>query len=842
MPASSVTTGFGTFSSSYEPDRGLRISATCLPAAASPSNAFAYRSGKEGSQRMPEAPSSATNTSYPIASRPALTTVPGGKLCNASDQATTCTNTITAATERQQLGSGMSVGDESNGSGSSNKSAAADVAKDDAAVDAACPTEESEPVPPARKRLVRRGEVNCRWLYNQVQASRGMILIDTRSREEYEEDSIPSAISIPPMRGCRTLEDVESELLEEQRYLFSSKKRKLRDVVLFGDAVKKSSADDANDSKTCSWLRKLERLIIEDGLVTSVKLLCDGFLTFKYRYPFYTTSALLDEISGQLTRTKSGTHNLNYPNEILEGFLFLGNMWHAQSKQVVSHLGITHVVNASLDVGNTFESDGVKYLNVTIKDRPEADISSYFDAAYRFIESAKRTQHGRVLVHCTQGISRSATLVIMYLMRANNWSLVTAVNFAMASRGVVYPNQGFVKSLMMEEFRLYKGNSITPDEVDTMLQNLIPDRPVPLQVHSNRTENCSRCRKMFSLLEWKHKCSYCRKAFCSKCTNTRLANPEREKSAASNGAIDEQRPRRVCQVCVSRLWQINLPRSRKGLQPRMQRCKHLNVNSLSTFGRTVCISYFEGTEPQVIMDVLKIRFGVKENQIIDISRDDGEPIRTVEEIVGLPDEAEVFVSVGKAGNIQECSQRVTKQFNGSSTSRYTNSNHRQPFTRHHHHERTRQQFRRELQSPRDRFFRERSSSEGVVDTLQQIETSGRPPDAPRTRSFQMETCNVEASTVAPPVEDPEVAERKFRELWKLSFPSMGLIERAALLKIKRPEILMDVMLGMSSLSCGALTLQEFSQRLIELGYADSDRQAVISLLDTARRTTGRVIG
>ncbi|KAE9007557.1 hypothetical protein PR001_g16935 [Phytophthora rubi] len=735
----------------------------------------------------------------------------------------------------------MSVGDDSSSSSSKN---AADVAKDEA-VDVACPTEDLEPVPPPRKRHVRTGEVNCRWMYNQVQASRGLILIDTRTRAEYEEDSIPSAISIPPMANCRSLDDVEGVLLEEQRYLFSSKKRKLRDVVLFGDAVKKSSADDAGEAKkTCSWLRKLEQLIVEDGLVTSVKLLTDGFLTFKYRYPFYTTSAMLDEISGQLTRTKSGTHNLNYPNEILEGFLFLGNMWHAQSKQVVSHLGITHVVNASLDVGNTFESDGVKYLNVTIKDRPEADISSYFDAAYRFIESAKRTQHGRVLVHCTQGISRSATLVIMYLMRANNWSLVTAVNFAMASRGVVYPNQGFVKSLMVEEFRLYKGNSITSDEVDNMLQNLIPDRPVPLQVHSNKTENCSRCRKMFSLLEWKHKCSYCRKAFCSKCTSTRLANPEREKSAASKGEVDEQRPRRVCQVCVSRLWQINLPRSRKGLQPRVQRCKHLNVNSLSTFGRTVCISYFEGTEAQVIMDVLKIRFGVKENQIIDISRDDGEPIRTVEEIAELPDEAEVFVSVGKAGNIQEYSQRGTKPqqtINGSSSSRYANSNHRQPHARHQQQERTRQQFRRDLESPRDRIFRERSSSEGIVDTLQQIETCGRHPDAPRTRSFQMDTTNVETLAITPPVEDPEVAERKFRELWKLSFPSMGLIERGALLKIKRPEILMDVMLGMSSLSCGALTLQEFSQRLIELGYADSDRQAVIALLDTARRATGRVV-
>ncbi|OWZ09045.1 Dual specificity phosphatase [Phytophthora megakarya] len=725
----------------------------------------------------------------------------------------------------------MSVGDESNGSASK---AAQDVEKDET------PTEETEPVTAPTKRLVRRGEVNCRWLYNQVQAARGMILIDTRRSEDYEEDSIPSAISIPPMNNCKTLEDVEKNLLEEQRYLFNSKKRKLRDVVLFGDTVKKTEDGDKTSS---NWLKSLERMIIDDGLVTSVKLLSDGFLTFKYRYPFYTTSALLDEMfAGQLTRTKSGTHNLNYPNEILEGFLFLGNMWHASSKQVVAHLGITHVVNASLDVGNTFENDGVKYFNVTIKDRPEADIGQFFDAAYRFIESAKRTQHGRVLVHCTQGISRSATIVIMYLMRANNWSLVTAVNFAMASRGVVYPNQGFVKTLMVEEFRLYKGNSISSDEVDTMLQNLIPDRPVPLQVHSNRTENCSRCRKMFSLLEWKHKCSYCRKAFCSKCTNTRLANPEREKSAASNGAVDEQRPRRVCQVCVSRLWQINLPRSRKGLQSRFPvRCKHLNVNSLSTFGRTVCISYFEGTEPQVIMDVLKIRFGVKENQIIDISRDDGEPIRTVEEIVMLPDEAEVFVSVGKAGNIQDKSKQ---QLPGSSTSRYGNSN-RQAYARNQNQERTRQQFKRELQSPRERFFRERSSSEGVVDTLQQIETCGRNPDAPRTRSFQMETSNAEASTPAPPApqpEDPEVAERKFRELWKLSFPSMGLIERGALLKIKRPEILMDVMLGMSSLSCGALTIQEFSQRLIELGYADSDRQAVISLLDTARRATGRVAG
>lgn len=111
-------------------------------------------------------------------------------------------------------------------------------------------------------------------------------------------------------------------------------------------------------------------------------------------------------------------------------------MWHAQSQQVIQHLGITHIVNATLDMGNVFQEKGILYHE--IKDKVEVDITPYFDSTYAFIESAKRRQHGRVLVHCTQGISRSATLVIMYLMRAHHWSLVTAANYALRNRGVVF--------------------------------------------------------------------------------------------------------------------------------------------------------------------------------------------------------------------------------------------------------------------------------------------------------------------------------------------------------------------------------------------------------------------
>lgn len=669
------------------------------------------------------------------------------------------------------------------------------------------------------RRQVRTGRVTCQWLYNQVQASRGMILIDTRPRAAFEDDSIPSALSIPPMPHCRTLSEVEDGMLPEQRYLFSAKKRKLRDVVLFGEAVKaKSKSPQSMRSRTeesaeHAWLRYLERLIIQDGQVTSVKLLNDGFVTFRYRYPFYTTSAMLEDLTVGLTRTHSGTHNLNYPNEILEGFLFLGNMWHAQSRQVVQHLGITHIVNASLDIENVFEDEGVRYHEVKIKDKPDSDISVYFDSTFAFIESAKRTKNGRVLVHCTQGISRSATLVIMYLMRANNWSLVTAVNFAIASRGVVYPNEGFVRSLMLDEFRLYKGNSIAQEEVDTLLQNQIPDRPLPLEMlRPHKSERCSLCCKDFSLLEWKHKCNYCRKEFCSKCTGTRLAQPEREKAAM---AIDDLRkPKRVCDVCVSRLWQINLPRPRKGLPMRSHRCRHLNVNSLSTFGKPVCISYFDGTEPEVIIEVIKRRFGVQNTQIVDLSFENGEPVR---DLSNLPDETAVLVSIGKAGNVQELfTQRTVR------------------------HERSRGS---ERERRKDRMhLRERFSSEGNANSplnkftdmrrscsYQHIQTEGSPSGSPAsatttTKPRQARTTPQELARM----------EEKFRELWKLSFPTMAVLERTELLSLREPAMLMDVMLGISSMSCGAITPPIFNRRLGELGYSDEDREQVMALVNKAR--------
>ena len=53
---------------------------------------------------------------------------------------------------------------------------------------------------------------------------------------------------------------------------------------------------------------------------------------------------------------------------------------------------------------------------------------------------------GKVLVHCAVGVSRSATLVLAYLMIRQNLTLVDAIKTVKDHRGVI-PNRGFLRQL-----------------------------------------------------------------------------------------------------------------------------------------------------------------------------------------------------------------------------------------------------------------------------------------------------------------------------------------------------------------------------------------------------------
>ncbi|KAH8926314.1 phosphatases II [Atractiella rhizophila] len=65
--------------------------------------------------------------------------------------------------------------------------------------------------------------------------------------------------------------------------------------------------------------------------------------------------------------------------------------------------------------------------------------------ATEFIKEGLR--RGNVLVHCFQGVSRSATVVIAFMMREKGWTYEEALKYVVGKRDGVKPNEGFVKIL-----------------------------------------------------------------------------------------------------------------------------------------------------------------------------------------------------------------------------------------------------------------------------------------------------------------------------------------------------------------------------------------------------------
>lgn len=66
------------------------------------------------------------------------------------------------------------------------------------------------------------------------------------------------------------------------------------------------------------------------------------------------------------------------------------------------------------------------------------------------------------LVHCMAGMSRSATIVIAYLMSRNRWPLRRALVHVKQCRSIIYPNRGFLRQLY-EYDRLLFGKYSVPE-------------------------------------------------------------------------------------------------------------------------------------------------------------------------------------------------------------------------------------------------------------------------------------------------------------------------------------------------------------------------------------------
>eukprot|EP00435_Cladocopium_sp_Y103_P064636 s233_g26.t1 len=125
--------------------------------------------------------------------------------------------------------------------------------------------------------------------------------------------------------------------------------------------------------------------------------------------------------------------------DMIRPHLYVGNMADAAYWPLLKKLGITHVINCSLEaqkVPPAYESKGIQYLLLPWQDREEEAQSLMrqrfrtLRGATQYIKSTLKAKNATntLLVHCVQGVSRSPALVCAYLMEYEGLSLDKALS------------------------------------------------------------------------------------------------------------------------------------------------------------------------------------------------------------------------------------------------------------------------------------------------------------------------------------------------------------------------------------------------------------------------------
>ncbi|KAF4314544.1 putative dual specificity phosphatase protein [Botryosphaeria dothidea] len=137
--------------------------------------------------------------------------------------------------------------------------------------------------------------------------------------------------------------------------------------------------------------------------------------------------ALLDKVPGDLN-------------------LYIGGLFTLRRREALAQANITHVVSVlRLPLDRDLFTPFTQHI-VEVDDVDDENLLEHFPQTNRFIQDGL-DHGGGVLVHCAMGKSRSATVVIAYLMHKYHISPAEGLEQLRLARPLCEPNEGFMKQL-----------------------------------------------------------------------------------------------------------------------------------------------------------------------------------------------------------------------------------------------------------------------------------------------------------------------------------------------------------------------------------------------------------
>ncbi|XP_022918402.1 protein phosphatase Slingshot isoform X2 [Onthophagus taurus] len=186
---------------------------------------------------------------------------------------------------------------------------------------------------------------------------------------------------------------------------------------------------------------------------------------------------------------------MDAPTEIFD-HVYLGSEWNASNYEELQRNGVRHILNVTREIDNFFPGN-FDYLNIRVYDDENTDLLKHWEDTFKYISKA-RQQGSKVLVHCKMGISRSASVVIAYAMKAYNWDFEKAMRHVKDKRNCIKPNTSFMKQLetyqgmliaMKNKEKLQRSKSETnlksPDSTRSSEKVLVGSEPTPIVQSQN---------------------------------------------------------------------------------------------------------------------------------------------------------------------------------------------------------------------------------------------------------------------------------------------------------------------------------------------------------------------
>jgi len=142
----------------------------------------------------------------------------------------------------------------------------------------------------------------------------------------------------------------------------------------------------------------------------------------------------------------------NNPTYIIDN-IYLGSAFNAADYITLKKYNIKIIMNVTKEISNYYPNDFI-YYRYKLYDNNKHSIKPYLEQSLKDINYCQQNIQGNILIHCFMGASRSASIVLYYLMKTmkhqNNipYNFDDSIKFLKSKRKIINPTFRLTKDLV----------------------------------------------------------------------------------------------------------------------------------------------------------------------------------------------------------------------------------------------------------------------------------------------------------------------------------------------------------------------------------------------------------